>query len=319
MEQIETDHLPSVLAMDPKPGACFIFAGTNNVGAGFNITTLAATHQRITDALIGAGIVPVLCTIPPRNNPTSAVQQVAQWNAFIRGKASQNGFPLLDVNAALIDPATGGFLAGLGETDAIHPNYKGHAAIANLGAASSALVNRFPDGAPYLARSISDAANIFGDSGMFQVDTNADGIADGWTGSGIPASATASIVTDAEGKWQRLSKTSGQTGTGYIWKDIIAGTSWAVGDRFQFAARVRANNDSGTGGTPILQAIMMGASKTFDSRTLSATDGIAYVSGTIPAGTTSIRIQCMLVGTAAAAVNADFQQVTFANLTKLGL
>ena len=48
-------------------------------------------------------------------------------------------------------------------------------------------------------------------------------------------------------------------------------------------------------------------------------DGIAYVSGTIPAGTTSIRIQCMLVGTAAAAVNADFKQVTFANLTKLGL
>lgn len=224
MEQIEATYLPSVLALDPAPGAAFLAMGTNNLGTPFNIPVMAATLKRFTDQLSAKNIIPVLCTLPPRTGSPSGNQQLTQWNAYIRTYASRMGYPLMDNHEALVDPATGEYAAGMLATSdgtGVHPSDAGHTAMAALAANNTALVTRFPDGKPYLARGLNDSANLIGNSGLFQVDTNADGVGDGWQ-SALSTGATASIVTDGsvKGKWQRLAKANGQAGTAYVFRDI---------------------------------------------------------------------------------------------------
>jgi lysophospholipase L1-like esterase len=226
--QIRDTHLPSVLALNPKPGACFIMCGTNDIVGGGRPTAQNRTdYLSICDQLVAAGICPVILTIAPHADPNRSVW-ITAWNAWLRDLASRNGFPILDFNDILVDPATGGFRAGMVDpTDPtnIHPSRAGHSLIATAGAADAVFMARFPDGRPYLTRGINDSANLLDPYGLFLADSNSDGIPDGWTGALI-AGTTASIVDDGKvrGKWLRLSKASGATGNSYVYRNISPGT-----------------------------------------------------------------------------------------------
>jgi lysophospholipase L1-like esterase len=226
--QIKDTHLPSVLAMNPKPGSCFVMCGTNDIVGGARPTNQnRADYQSICTQLLAVGICPVILTIAPHADPNRSVW-ITAFNAWLRDLASRNGFPILDFNDILVDPTTGGFKSGmLDPTDPtfVHPSRAGHTLIATVGAADAVFTARFPDGQPYLSRGINDSANLLDPYGLFLTDTNADGIADGWT-SALITGTTASLVDDGSvrGKWQRLSKVNAATGNAYIYRNISPGT-----------------------------------------------------------------------------------------------
>ncbi|MBM4722530.1 hypothetical protein GS439_06760 [Rhodococcus hoagii] len=226
--QIKDTHLPSVLAMNPKPGACFVMCGTNDiVGGGRPTAQNRADYLSICNQLVAAGICPVILTIAPHADPNRSVW-ITAWNAWLRDLASRNGFPILDFNDILVDPVTGGFKPGMVDpTDQskVHPGKEGHALIATVGATDAVFMARFPDGRPYLTRGINDSANMLDPYGLFLTDSNSDGLPDGWTGA-LLSGTTASIVDDGKvrGKWLRLTKTAGATGNSYVYRNISPGT-----------------------------------------------------------------------------------------------
>lgn len=212
IQQIRDDHLPSVLAMDPKPGSCWILAGTNNMLNAWDLPAMKTAYQEILDALIEAYILPVVVTIPPNNASGTKRQRITIWNAYLRNLAQVKGYPMLDAHSVLTDAATGAFKTGM-FLDDDHPNAAGNAAIASLAATDTQLVSRFPLGQPYLTRGADDGVNLVS-GGLFTADANGDGIGNSWLATGNGTAGTMSIVADVSvaGAYQRVRKTSGQTG-----------------------------------------------------------------------------------------------------------
>ena len=325
LAQIEATHLPQVLAMNPLPGACVVAGGTNDTGAVTpDIAASKATHTRIVDALLAAGIMPVLWTLPPRDDSTTVNGLVGQWNAWVRERAALLGLPLVDSHAALVDPATGLFQPAL-KQDNIHPNDAGHLAIARRMVADSEFIARFADGRVRLTGAAADGANLIPNGeGLFLNDANADGRGDGWNsfGSGI----TYSRVVDAAavGQWQRLTIPVGAGGG--MQRDIAV----TAGRTIALAARLRADMDTAT---PAAQIGLSGSwrdgsgavagngiTAASNLRLLTTADSVvAYGTAVAPAGATLLRVSLAPAGTATKTVVFDIAQVTVDDLTALGI
>ena len=328
LAQIESTHLPSVLAATPLPGACVIAGGTNDVGAvGYSEATSKATHTRIVDALIAAGIMPVLWTLPPRDDDTTVNGYVHQWNAWIRGRGAALGVPVVDAHAALVDPTTGLYDTTL-KLDDVHPNDLGHLRIGLRAGQDAAFVARFSSGVPHLALDVLDTANLLpSGQGLFVADANSDGRADGWNtfGTGV----TYSIMTDTAvpGNWQRLSVGSGAFINAGMQYTISSGIT--VGHVYALSGRSRLNLDPAASVTAVISgqwrdgsgaiagAATLGTSALL--RTEAQTQGVFYGTGTAPAGATILRLTASFNGTPSTTITADYAQVTVIDLTALGL
>lgn len=225
IQQIRDTHLPSVIAHSPKYGSCWVMAGTNNMLTLWDFPAMKIAYQEILDALIEAYILPVIVTIPPNNASAQKRQRITVWNAYLRNLAQLKGYPLLDAHAVLTDPVTGAFKTGLFQDDD-HPNASGNAAIASLAASDTQLIGRFPLGQPYLTHGADDGVNLV-TGGLFVADTSGDGVGNSWLNTGIGASGTGSLVADASvlGNYQRIRKTSGQTGQVLLYQDINIGAA----------------------------------------------------------------------------------------------
>lgn len=324
LAQIEATHVPTVLNMARKPGSCIIAGGTNDVGsASYDQTASRAALLRIIDKLQTAGIMPILWTLPPRDDSTTVNALVQRWNVWVRYLAQSLGLPLVDAHAALTDPATGKYLAGL-KTDDVHPNRAGHYQIGKRAALDADFTRRFPSGTPHLSDSKLDAANLI-PSGYYLFDSgvNGAGVPTGWGAYGATA-YTPSIITDTAivGKWLRLTKTSAQTGAGGM--QINATTGFAAGDTIALAVRVKSSAaDSGiealnaisliarAAGVNALSVSPFGSGGTFD--------GIAYCEMVLPAGTDTIRLDISINGTVTSDQFVQVAQPTIVNLTALGV
>lgn len=327
IQQIRDTHLPSVLAMPNKPGSCWVMAGTNNMLTQWDFPAMKLAYQEILDALVGAYILPCIVTIPPNNGGATKNQRITLWNAYLRNLAQQKGYPLLDAHSVLTDASTGFFKEGLYQ-DADHPNASGNAAIASLAATDVQLISRFPLGAPYLVRGADDGATIAA-KGLFMTDANADGVADSWLQTGIGTNGSASIVNDGltQGKWQRIKKTAAQAGQILVYQDITTG--WAVGDQVQLAGKVRLAGETTPGastGTSCSYQLQCRSSTGTALKTISPfngvgvdIDGVTSSFGIIPEGTTVLRIQIIVNGTATQDMHLDVAQATVTNLTTLGM
>lgn len=224
IQQIRDTHLPTVLAHSPKYGSCWIMAGTNNMLSAWDLPAMKLAYAEICDTLVDAGILPVIVTIPPNNGTSEKRQRITIWNAYLRNYAQIEGFPILDAHSVLTDPATGAFKAGYYDDDD-HPSNTGRRAIGGLAAADTQLVSRFPLGQPYLTHGADDGVNLAA-GGLFTTDTSADGVGNSWL-NGVGAFGTPSLVADASvlGQFQRIRKTSGQTGSALIYQDITVGAA----------------------------------------------------------------------------------------------
>jgi hypothetical protein len=127
-EQLES-LVPEITALRPR--ACFIQCGTNNVYArGWAADRSIQSFKRIVDALVSAGIMPVMGAIPPRVSGASAANAartapVNAWAAkylpmrggrFIQHWAASAGGTVLADQSSVIAAASAGMLG-----DGVHP------------------------------------------------------------------------------------------------------------------------------------------------------------------------------------------------------
>lgn len=243
-----TVQLPQVLAMNPLPGACVIASATNDLwivaAPNPNFTAMKTTLRSIVTALLEAGVAPILWCVPPNTNASGSITpanyqaNIHQWNTWIRRYASLNGFPVIDAHTALA-AINGTYISGLGAGDLIHPNTPGERAIAQQ-ALADGLADIFPPNTlVHTARQTNDLSNLFNDGttnlGLFTVDSNADGVANGLTASGTAAYAVVAPATsdNLSGNWQQATATTGQTAV----LQASFTTGWSVGDIIAFSAR----------------------------------------------------------------------------------
>ena len=97
------------------PRFAIVMYGTNDVGFRGN-ETFARDIWTITDTMIDRGTIPLLSTIPPRDDSASADARVPIYNLAIRAIAQGRGVPLVDYHLELVPLPSHG-LAG----DGVHP------------------------------------------------------------------------------------------------------------------------------------------------------------------------------------------------------
>lgn len=112
--QILTGHVPGLIAKAVPGDTVVVLAGTN----GNVLEDVKAIHA----ALRAAGLNTVAVTIPPSTGSTLSL--VAKFNAGLFEYAAAEAIPLVDVHGAVVDPATGAYLAAL-NGDGVHPNAAG--------------------------------------------------------------------------------------------------------------------------------------------------------------------------------------------------
>lgn len=347
LEQIRDSLLPQVLSLSPLPAICVVLGGTNNVPSS---SSTAVLHE-IYNTLLHAGIRPIACTIPPRGDGATANNNVDSYNYRVRAVAASLGLDLVDFHRVLVDVNTGGYKAGLGQTDGIHPSYLGTKKMGDELAAL--LVTRLPAAVPPLARRKLEYGNLIGSAGLMLSDvlaannnTAGDGIADNWRSFGSSAN-TYSIVTDSDGtKWQRVViPTSGgsvnlQYNASGVGGPSVVGVV-APNDVVELVARVRTSGfeenlvapvSSGVGGTGPNWSMFVDYLQTDGSTYgsvirnpyvghVNISDGVIWAQARVPAnanGTLRISFTTSSAPTTGT-LTIDVTSIAIRNLTALGL
>lgn len=243
--QIISLYLPTILAMSPAPGACVYFDGPfNDIATNVTLAQTKINLQTVITALTTAGIVPILATVPGHYFTAKHVE-MAQWNRYIRRYAAVNGLPLIDLQTAMLDINAAEITAI--SADTVHPNTQGHKLIAQQ-ALADGLADLFaPNGGTLTSRWIGDLANMLNDGtnniGLFNFDTNADGVADGWTlNTGLATKCSRVIPAGPDrllGYWQQISVVTGDT---QVWPIKSLTTGFSAGDVLAISARVQTSN-----------------------------------------------------------------------------
>lgn len=178
--------------LDARPAACVICLGTNDVSNGVAQAVTISNYIKIFQTLALAGIIPVICSLPPR--PSLHLQNT-KLNIWLKSYALANGWPFVDNYAAMVAFATGNMNATYDAGDGIHQNAAGAKVMGQ--AFSDAISTLLPSWTPPLPASAEDPTGIFAVvNPLFTLDGNSDGVPDGWTlnGGGAPS---LSITTDA--------------------------------------------------------------------------------------------------------------------------
>lgn len=110
---------PSPLELElaaTSPRFVVLMFGTNDVGWR-QLDAFTDDMLTLADQILAAGAVPLMSTIPPRDDDASIGADVPRWNQAIRAVAQGRGVPLVDFYAELLT-APGHGLAG----DGVHPH-----------------------------------------------------------------------------------------------------------------------------------------------------------------------------------------------------
>jgi hypothetical protein len=279
------------------PSALHILGGTNDITGGLSDATTLSNLQWMIREGKKLGCVVFIGTIPPRNDTDVALDNIDRINVGIKALAAAEGAHLIDYHSVLVDPANGHYLTGL-STDNVHANAAGQKVMANL--AASVMTRALPQGSlPVGVAQYATSPNRLGTNCCFLIDTNADGVPDGWTAGGTATTSTISLVTDPDfiGKALKLDYTGANN------RNVttsITSDKWAVGQRVAFVGKYKASGvEAG--------ASLFTISLTFNNSTVPNytklrpvnqasnvnTDGVGtfYIEGVIPAGTNIIYAQ----------------------------
>jgi lysophospholipase L1-like esterase len=304
-----------------KPRFCFIMGGTNDIATGtagiVGGITPADTRANI-DAMVAKcktnGIIPILCTIPPRTDTvvTNVKQKTNSYNAWLKLFASKKGVMLLDFHSQLVDPATGGWKAGF-HADGIHPDYIGLGVMGRYAAAQ--MKPLLPAWSPYLAMDNADPMNMV-TNGLFITSTS--GVPNNWTSfTDAPANTTFSVVADSGGAPAgNMASINKNAGSPYLLHSIATG--FLAGDKLLFTGRVKSIGigDASLQLTVGLTFVGGGSNNLWRPMAVFqnafANGGTWHMELTVPAGTTSIEIKFDL---GPGSGEYRFGQVTLVNLS----
>lgn len=280
LARIQTD------VVSRKPKYCSILAGTNDIGQDIPLTTIMANIESMMTILLANHITPILCTIPPRDNDTATRRlNLDLLNTYVRELAFKNGLHLLDFYSVLVDPSNGNYKSGY-TGDNIHPGITAVKAMSQY--VVDTLVPKLNVCDVPLPKWNDSPINII-NKGLFVVDTNADGIADGWDAPYGSGTFTKALVTDSaiHGKWQEIVKTDAAATSVSFGQSFPKSSGWALGDKIAFLGRVDATLEAGNADLTISLQFET-ANKTIKPMSQWKGDikGVFYLEGVIPSGTT---------------------------------
>jgi hypothetical protein len=92
-----------------------VMYGTNDVGFR-DIETYARNMIEITDTMIARGAIPILSSIPPRDDDATIGARVPRWNLVVRSIAQSRGVPFVDLHRELLPLVDHGLAS-----DGVHP------------------------------------------------------------------------------------------------------------------------------------------------------------------------------------------------------
>lgn len=115
-----TTWLPSVVASNWD--YCLVGEVTNDLGNSVPIATTRTNILTIVDAIVAAGIKPILTTVPPNDTYTSGagLTFITQYNEWVKNLARTSGYPLVDYHSVLVNPSTNAYVTGY-TSDGTHP------------------------------------------------------------------------------------------------------------------------------------------------------------------------------------------------------
>lgn len=191
-------------ALARRPTAIVVIAGTNNITVGEPYVSRAkADYQAGVARIVEAGVLPILTTVLPRNDAKRT--DTIAFNTWLRTWASQRGYPLADLHAALAD-ANGRFKPGT-NTDDLHLGDAGVELAATTLAATFSAVLPAADAALAASQGVAgDPPMLFGNP-LFSADGDGDGRPDGVAGGAGLQLTTTTDATHALGRVLRAAHT----------------------------------------------------------------------------------------------------------------
>lgn len=308
-------RIQAAIALNPTH--IIVSIGGNDITQSIPTATTRANLIAIWSAIRTAGIIPIaVLTMPKAGAGGIATMSL---NAWITVYCQQNGITVVDSHSAVANPATGALAAQYDSGDGIHLNADGQYAVGQK--AHAQLSTMYPASVPYMASSLGDPADILQGYGTFSVDSNADGLSDGWTSIG----GGTVTYTRPVGGWQKIERPLGTTGTRYLTRAVTSG--WAPGDRLALSGEFSIAGDSlaGAGTSAYVFTEFNGGAATPAPAALYAAragSGAFYMEGTVPAGATTMSAIISIIGPDVAATtppSISVRRFTILNLTALGL
>lgn len=233
------------------PTLVSIMAGRNDIGGSVSLATFQANIAALVAKVRAIRATPVICTITPTTS--TAGDTTRAWNAWLRSYCAANGIRLSDAYSAVVDPATGSYLAAYNSGDDIHPNEAGYAQIGNL-LSSDLLTQSLPLAMPRLFDA-ADTSNLFKTNlnPLFLTTTLSGTGPSGWNTTDAGAVMTGSFLTGdstIKGNWFRGSFTASANAV-TIQKG--SGVQATAGRIYAFTGRVRTalSASGGAGGVQI--------------------------------------------------------------------
>lgn len=307
-----------------RPDVVVIHAGTNDLihGVADSVyTTLLRNLESMIRMALAAGILPVLCTLPPKgdastsSNTSTATDEIRKSQPLYYALANHYGIPLFDAFRYLCNPANGAWREASYSADGIHPH---PVAVEILAPLFADFLKRLPAPGPYLA-----AAAESNDGSLGNLIANGNFV-NGSGGFGFWTLTTSSNSTRTQ------EAVPSDYYTGYTMKIVrgaggqasIATASnlvgWSVGDVLRFSGRIKLSGlvpASATGVTVNLA----GAGTSWVARPLSLCPNngefvFCMDTAPIPSGTSSINLTTI---TNDDAVTVEYNNLTVQNVTRM--
>lgn len=135
-DEMLTEQLPAVLALDPAPGWCTVLGGTNDLAQDNLVAFTQANLRQIFDGLESQGIGIIACTVPPVSEwGWERKNNIYRINGWLRDQARvRRNFILVDW-FAMLSTGDGEPISGV-MVDGLHQSVKGAAIMGQAFAAA---------------------------------------------------------------------------------------------------------------------------------------------------------------------------------------
>lgn len=224
-----------VASLPSSVNTVFVFEGTNDAAASVTPSTHVTNMAAAVTAILARGMHPILVASPPRDTTSSLI---ASYVVPLRIWAENNAIEFYDPwGPSLNQDGTGQFAANM-SSDGDHPSNYCHSLV---GQELAALLAARTEG-PYLPR-LNAGQGILSNV-MQTVDTDANGLPDGWTNFLSSMSGAFSSSTGSHPQRGKVcTATCSQTSTAEIYKEVTLSGS-LVGKRLRLGGFVSMANSS---------------------------------------------------------------------------